>query len=79
MTPYHWFNIKHGIEDYRKYGPNKKPYTNQDIPANQYEERIITETPLPLKYIKQIDIIGYINNDDLSKLKNMIDIPINNL
>lgn len=60
-------------DDYRKYGSEKKPYTNQNIPANQYEERIITNKPIPIKYIKKITVIDKII---YKKLKKQTNIPI---
>ncbi len=82
IKQYHWFNMKHNFDngdDYRKYGDDKIPHTGQNIPANQYEERIITNKPLPMRYIKEIQITKRIDIKDLENMKNMTDIPIINL
>jgi len=66
IKPVHWFNQKHFFDnedDYRKYGPDKKPITNQEISANQYEERIITDKPIPISYIE--DVV-FLNNEKIS-------------
>ncbi len=79
IKPLHWFNIRHFSgekDDYRQYG-DVRPNTKQDIPANQYEERVITENPIPVSFIKQIDIISYIPASDRDKLRKLTNIPIN--
>ena len=63
IKPYHWFNDRHGV-DYRSGGDNTTPH-NQNIPANQYEERVISDSPIPIKYIKDIDIIGKATEKEL--------------
>jgi len=71
IKPYHWFNDRHGV-DYRSKGNNATPNGNQDIPVNQYEERVISNNPIPIKYITDINIIGSISNKDkiiIQKLK----------
>jgi hypothetical protein len=76
IKPIHWFNMRHywdNSDDYRKYGTEKKPYTNQNIPANQYEERILTDKPLPIKYIKEITVT---NEFYYKKIKKYTNIPI---
>lgn len=82
IKPIHWFNMRHywdNSDDYRKYGPEKRPYTNQDIPANQYEERIITPKPVPVRYIKKISVNTSTSNyvkKELLKLSNSLNIPV---
>jgi hypothetical protein len=79
IKPFHWFNMKHNwdkSDDYRKYGQDIRPNTNQNIPANQYEERIVTDKPLPISYIKEIEIIRYIPKVEFDKLKRITNIPI---
>lgn len=79
IKPYHWFNMKHnydGRDDYRKYGHDAKPFTNQNIPANQFEERIVTEKQIPVSYIKEIKILSDISAKDLNNLIKSTNIPI---
>lgn len=78
IKPIHWFNMKHnwqGKDDYRKYGSDKKPETGQNIPANQYEERVLSEKDIPIKYIKSIKIL---NKDKklLTKIKKLTNISV---
>lgn len=57
IKPVHWFNMSHnwqGGDDYRQYGHDARPRTKQDIPANQYEERIVSENPIPVSFIDRI-------------------------
>lgn len=78
IKPCHWFNMRHfwdNKDDYRQYG-DVNPNTGQDIPANQYEERVVTENPIPVSFIKQIDILFNIDKSDLDKLRKLTNIPI---
>lgn len=77
IKPIHWFNQRHDKE-YRMYGDKAKPYTNQNIPVNQYEERIITENPIPINFIKEIKLKKP-NVYMLRKVKKLTTIPIHTM
>jgi len=75
IKPIHWFNMKHnwykGSDDYRQFGADVRPTTYQDVPANQYEERIISDDPIPLKYIKGILILSHEDDKTLREIKRL--------
>jgi hypothetical protein len=60
IKPIHWFNKRHkyqkGSDDYRQYGYDVRPETEQNLPANQFEERVVTDKPIPISYIKEIQV-----------------------
>lgn len=71
IKPIHWFNIKH-CTDYRQCGEDIKVYFDQKTPANQFEERVVTNNPIPIKYIKEIKIVGDISDTELEKITKLV-------
>jgi len=78
IKPIHWFNIqKINNNDYRQYGHDKK-LANGKIPVNQFEERIITKTGIPIRYVKEIQIKDKKNQKIVKRWldDNSLNIPI---